>query len=282
MRYRTIASLLILGMMLVCQPAFAQKAKTGKASAPRAARVEESASNPRAQEILGKMCDFLKSQQQFSFKAEVTTDRPSVQAGIIQASFDIEAYVRRPDRLRIDGEGDLVSKQFYFDGKTITLYDKTHNVYATEEVPPDIEGALEKAHREFHLRVALADLASERLCDHVSKNLTNATYEGLHKVRGILCHLLTFERNKVRFQVWIEDGDKPLIRKVVITHDALPHSPQWSAFLTDWNLAPQLEDSLFAYTPAQGAEKIEFVRGQPAAQAPKAKPGAAKKQGGKQ
>ena len=33
--------------------------------------------------------------------------------------------------------GDRVDKQFYIDGKTITLYDKDHNVYGTLEVPPD-------------------------------------------------------------------------------------------------------------------------------------------------
>jgi hypothetical protein len=78
--------------------------------------------------------------------------------------------------------------------------------------------------------------------------------------------------------VWIEAGGRPLLRKVVLTHKQLPGSPQWTAYLSDWNFAPQLSDSLFVFTPPQGAQKIKFIPVQ-AAQAPKPKP--AKKTGGK-
>ena len=42
----------------------------------------------------------------------------------LQYGIDMETFVRRPDRLRVNAKGDVVNKQFYFDGKTITLYDK--------------------------------------------------------------------------------------------------------------------------------------------------------------
>ena len=50
------------------------------------------------------------------------------------------------------------------------------------------------------------------------------------------------------------------------------------SYLSDWNFSPQLSDSLFAFTPPQGAQKIKFIPVQ-AAKAPKPKP--AKKKGGK-
>jgi hypothetical protein len=48
----------------------------------------------------------------------------------LQFAFDLEAFVRRPDRLRINAQGDIENKQFIYDGKTITLYDQTTNAYA--------------------------------------------------------------------------------------------------------------------------------------------------------
>ena len=87
----------------------------------------------------------------------------------LQYGIDMETFVRRPDRLRVNAEGDLVDKQFYFDGKTITLYDKDDNVYGTLEVPPDIESALDKANKEFGVRVALTDLASPQLCELIEQ-----------------------------------------------------------------------------------------------------------------
>ena len=109
---------------------------------------------PDARLILQKMCDFLKSQQQFSYKAEVADDEVYQGGKKLQYGIDMETFVRRPDRLRVNAEGDLIDKQFYFDGKTITLYDKDHNVYGVLAVPPDIESALEKANKEFGVRVA--------------------------------------------------------------------------------------------------------------------------------
>jgi hypothetical protein len=65
----------------------------------------------------------------------------------------------------------------------------------------------------------------------------------------------------------------------VLTHKNLPASPQWTAFLSDWNFSPQLNDNLFAFTPPPGAEKIKFIPVQ-ASQAPKQGP-EKKKKGGK-
>jgi hypothetical protein len=218
------------------------------------------------------MCDFLKSQQQFTYKAEVVDDQVYQGGKKLQYGIDMETFVRRPDRLRVNAEGDLVDKQFYFDGKTITLYDKDHNVYGVLPVPPDIESALQKANQEFGVRVALTDLASPNLWDFLNKRIKNAIYVGLHKVRGVPCHHLAFDGDVAHLQVWIEAGDKPLPRKVVMTAEKAPGSPEWMAYLYDWNLAPQLQDNLFVFTPPEGAQKIKFIPVKPGP-APKAKPG---------
>ena len=245
--------------------------------APQAEKA--TAPEPDPQQILQKMCDFLKSQPQFSYKAEVADDQVYSGGKKLQYGIDVETFVRRPDRLRVNAEGDLVDKQFFFDGKTITLYDKVDNVYGILEVPPDIESALEKASKDFGVRVALTDLASPNLCEHIGKRIKHSLYVGLSKVRGVPCHHLSFDGDNAQLQVWIDAGDKPLPRKVVLTHKQLPGSPQWTAYLFDWNFSPQLPDDLFAFTPPQGAEKIKFIPVQ-AGQTPKSKP-EKKKKGGK-
>ncbi len=250
--------------------------KTSAAPSPAEKAV---APEPDPLKILQQMCNFLKSQQQFTYKAEVADDQVFHGGKKLQYGIDMETFVRRPDRVRVNAEGDLVDKQFYFDGKTITLYDKDENVYGTLEVPPDIESALDKANKEFGVRVALTDLASPQLCEHIGKKVKHSLYVGLHKVRGIPCHHLSFDGDEVQLQVWIDAGDQPLPRKAVLTHKNLSGSPQWTAYLSDWNFTPQLNDNLFVFTPPQGAEKIKFVPVQ-AGQAPKPKP-EKKKKGGK-
>jgi hypothetical protein len=287
MRPKTFSCLLMLVMVLASCPLLAQTAQETQASPPQAEKAAtpapqaEKATTPEPdpRQILQKMCDFLKSQQQFSYKAEVADDQVYLGGKKLQYEINMETFVRRPDRLRVNAEGDLVDKQFYFDGKTITLYDKDHNVYGTFEVPPDIESALDKANEEFGVRVALTDLVSPNLWELLNKRIKHSLYVGQSKIRGVLCHHLAFDGDNVQFQVWIEAGERPLPRKAVLTHKNLPESPQWTAYLSDWNFSPQLQDNLFAFTAPEGAEKIKFVPVQ-AGQGLKPAPGK-KKKGGK-
>jgi hypothetical protein len=209
--------------------------------------------------ILLQMCDYLKSLQQFSFRSEVADDQVYLGGKKLQYGIDMETYVKRPDRLRVNAVGDLVNKQFFLNGDTISMYDKDENVYGTMQVPGNIEGALDKAHKDFGLRVALTDLASPQLWDHISRKIEHSLYVGVHKVRRVPCHHLALDAGDVHVQIWIDAGSKPLPRKVVFLHKKLEGSPQWTAYLSDWKTSPHLPDALFKFTPPPGVQKIEFV-----------------------
>jgi hypothetical protein len=217
------------------------------------------AKEPHPMKVIQQMCDYLKSLKEFYFRSEVTDDQVYYGGKRLQYGIDMETYVRRPDRLFVNAEGDLVNKQFFFNGKTITLYDKNEKVYGTMEVPPDIEGALDKAHKDFGLRVALTDLASPLLWDHISKKVEQALYVGMAKVRGVQCHHLAFDGTDVHLQVWVEAGDNPLPRKVVFLQKKLEGSPQWTAYLGDWNTSIKLGDGLFNFLAPPGVQKIKFA-----------------------
>jgi hypothetical protein len=227
--------------------------------APPGSPAQEPASTPDPKQVLHQMCDYLKNQSQFSFKAETYNDRIYAEGRKLQYGMDMEAFFRRPDKFRVNGSGDRENKELIFDGKNLTLYDKNKNHYGVIEAPGDMDAALDKAHKEYGLRVGLAELGANRCCEHVNQDLTNALYVGPSKVRGVLCHHLAFDKKNVHFQLWVEAGDKPLLRKVVVTQKKLPYAPQWTAFISDWNFTPQLADNLFTFTPPDGAQKIKFI-----------------------
>ena len=233
-------------------------AEEAKPAAPPAAKTAAPAT-PQPEKILQQACDFLKATKQFSFKAEVTDDRVYTEGKKLQFAFDLEAFVQRPDKVRINAAGDLENKQFFYDGKTITLYDKTHNHYAVMEAPASIDEAMEKASKEYGLRVSLVDLAESNTCALMTKGVKHALYVGEGVVRGVKCHHLAFDKDDIQWQIWIDAGEKPVIRKLIINQKKLPAAPQWTAYLTDWNFSPQLADNLFAFTPPQGATKTKFV-----------------------
>lgn len=253
-------------------------AQPPQAAAPAPPAVKQPAPDPK--EVIRQSCDFLKNQPQFSFKAEVANDRVYHDGKKLQFGQEVTASFRRPDKFRLDGAGDLDSKLLIFDGKTLTLYDKYKNHYAAIEVTGDIDAALDKAYQDYGLRVGLAELGSAKLSDHAGKDVVHALYVGLHKVRGVPCHHLAFDKKDIHYQVWIEAGDKPVLRKLVITQKKLPGSPQWSAYLSDWNFAPTFADNLFTFAPPEGAQKIKFMPVQSSA-TPAPKQVKPKKKGGK-
>ena len=284
MRRKLQGAWLILAVILLGFPALsaAQEktpAQTPQAAAPAPPAAQAPAPTPDPKQVLQQMCDFLKNQPQFSFKAEVTDDRVYAGDRKLQYGLDVEAFFRRPDKLRINGDGDLESKQLIFDGKTLTLYDKDKNHYGTIEIAGDIDAALDKAGKEYGVHVGLAELGANHLAEHANQGLTNALYVGESKVRGVPCHHLAFDKEKVHYQLWVEAGDKPLLRKVVVTQKKLPAAPQWTAYISDWNFAPQLAENLFTFTPPEGAQKIKFMPVKKA-EAPAPKKAKPKKKGG--
>ena len=146
MSKRILAGLVCLAFLALTGSALSQQQQEKQqAPPPQAEKVavpapqaeKATAPEPDPRQILQKMCEFLKSQQQFTYKAEVADDQVYTGGKKLQYEIDMETFVRRPDRLRVNAEGDLVDKQFFFDGKTITLYDKNHNVYGVLEVPSE-------------------------------------------------------------------------------------------------------------------------------------------------
>ena len=280
MSKRILVGLVGLAFLALTGSALSQQQQQKQQAPPAASQAEKApAPAPDPLQIAQKMCDFLQSQQQFTYKAEVATDEVYYGGKKIQYETDLEFFAHKPDQLRVNAVGDRVDKEFYIDGKTLTLYDKGHNVYGSLEVPPDLEGALEKAHKECGVRVSLSELASPKLWELVKSHIKHSLYVGESRIRGVLCQHLCFDGENVQWQWWVDAGAQPLLRKVVITYKKLDGSPQWTAYLSDWNFSPQLNANLFAFTPPPGAEKIKFLPVE-AAKAPKQGPGK-NKQGGK-
>ena len=270
MQFESIGGMALSGLLLLGGPLAAAE------TPEKAATPKEATPDPGA--IVQRMCDFLKSQERFSFRADITDDQVYTEGKKLQYGMTTETFVQRPDRLRVNAQGDLVDKQFFLDGKTLTLYDPSDKVYATVEVPGDIEGALAHADQKLHLRVALADLASPKLCEHLGKGQKHALYVGQSRIGKVEADHLAFDRDDIQIQLWVASGKEPIPVKVLVTQKGLPASPQWTAVLSDWKVGPHFKPDLFSFHAPAGVQKIKFapppaaVPATPAPAAPAAQP----------
>jgi hypothetical protein len=227
-------------------------------SADKPAKANAPDIEPKAGEVLRQMCDYLKNLQQFSVQGEITEDARLTSGQRIQYGRSVEVAVRRPDRFQAESVGDTDNRQLVYDGKTITLMDRTKNLYATIAAPPEIDAALEHGVQAFNLRAPLADLIYTKAYENLTAGVISGFYVGLSKVQGVPCHHLAFKQKDIDWQVWVEDSPTPVPRKFLIT-DKTAQGLQFTAVFTKWNTSPQFAESLFTFVAPDKAEKIDIL-----------------------
>lgn len=225
-------------------------------------------SQPDPERLIRSMTAYMKALPQFYVSGEAYYDKVYQDNNKIQYSFDFDYYVKRPGEFQFNFEGDLHNKQILFNGKSITIYDEDKAVYAVMETPPTIDGALDKAAAEYGLSLAILDVARSDFGDNILKDVSKSAYVGLSNVGGILCHHVAFVKEAFNLQLWIETGDRPFIRKFVVTFKNNPAMPNWSAEITDWTLSPVLPNGWTTFVPKPGMKKIEFMKPSNQAAAP--------------
>jgi hypothetical protein len=211
----------------------------------------------KADDILKKACAHLAKLKSFRFQVDETVDEVTDDGQKLQFSNHRTAAVRRPARVRVQSTGDTVGdRQFYYNGKTITLYDKAKNTYTTLKAPRSLDAMIEELHTKHGQSQPLADLLFADPYKVLTEKVTSGGYVGLHKVDGVKCHHLAFRQSALDWQIWIDSGDKPLVRKLVITFKRDAASPQYCARLHHWEEDPDLPDSLFQFKAPKGAKKV--------------------------
>ena len=215
---------------------------------------------PKADRHLKEACTYLAGLKDFAFRVDETTDEIDDDGQKLQFSDRRHVIVSRPNRLMAESSGDTANRKFYYDGKTVTLYDKTHHTYGTEMGAGTIDATLDQIHEQFGYTPPLSDVLFADPYHALTEHVESGTYIGLNNVGDTKCHHLAFRQKGIDWQIWIAEGDKPLPRKLVITYKRELGEPQYSAVFAHWDESPKLTDATFTFSPPEGAQKIDFVK----------------------
>ena len=164
-----------------------------------------------------------------------------------------------PNRLRAERKGELVDQIFIYDGKSLTLYNPGQEYYATVAAPGTLEQMLDFARTSLDVTAPGSDLLYANAYEILMDNVTSGFVVGKGVVEGVRCDHLAFRGAGVDWQIWIQEGARPLPRKWVITSTDIAGSPQFEVVMTKWTLAPQFGEQTFAFTPGKGARKVDFL-----------------------
>jgi hypothetical protein len=230
---------------------------------PDAATTSPTPAEPRiddqARSLMKSACEYLRDKQAFSVHGEATFEEVLRGGRQIQRSRGVTLLLKRPDRLRAEIAGDKGRREFYYDGKSVTIADIDAKVYGRFDAPASIEAMLDDAQARFAVTLPFDDLASRDPCGALKTRVEHGWYLGEHYFAGQRYHHLLLSSPVVDLQVWLPTSGPPLIRKLVITYKNEPGTPLYGVVFSDWNFTPEVDETKFAYTPPPDAHRIEFV-----------------------
>jgi hypothetical protein len=183
---------------------------------------------PLAQRMLKRSTDFLASQQRFSLETRTSLEVVLVSGQKLQYDQNVKQVVQRPNKMRADRTGDPIAQTFYYDGKTVTLFNPGDKYYASASVPGTLEDALDFAREKLDLVAPAGDLFHRNAYEILMTDVTSGFVVGKGVVEGVRCDHLAFRAPHVDWQIWIREGAQPLPMKFVLTTRDVVNAPQFS------------------------------------------------------
>jgi hypothetical protein len=229
------------------------------AALPQSVLGQPAGIDPAATKLLKSATDFLAAQKQFTVEARSSLEVVLASGQKIEFNQTARESVQRPNKLRAERTGDLVAQVFYYDGKSLTLSNPADKVYATVAAPDTLDAMLDFARETLDIVAPAGDLAYGNAYDILMTDVGQGFVVGKAVIEGARCDHLAFRAPHVDWQIWIQEGKQPLVRKLVITTRDLANAPQFSVVATKWDLKPHFTDKTFTFAPPAGAKKIDFL-----------------------
>lgn len=250
----------VLWMALAAAPATCAAAAQAQPAAAATASTPEAARQAQARAVMMNMAQFLANLPRFqvSIRSGYDVVQPSGQK--IAFHEDRLVTLSRPDRLRIEAtRSDGAKALTVFSGKEIVLLDYASKVYARAPQPGALDQTIVYFVRDLGMRLPLAAMLLSRLPAELEERVRSVDYVELTAVDGIPAHHIAARTDTVDAQFWVTDGAQPLPRRVVLTYKNEPGQPQFSAEFSKWNLAPAIDEALFAVEAPQELQKVAFA-----------------------
>jgi len=233
-------------------------AQGSKAQAPTLG--ERATSTLEALAILERSTEFMSQVDAFHVVFDIGFNVVQKTGQKIEFGSTRSVTISRPDRARIDFvRRDGVRGSVFYDGKDISIYSPDENLYAQVARPGGLQQAFRYLGDELNVPVPMSDFFAANSFAVLTDQIESASYVGESVVADVTSDHLAFSNDEVDYQLWIAQGERPLLQRVVITYRLAPGEPQFWGQVRTWDLAPETPQSLFTFTPPDGAGQIPFA-----------------------
>jgi hypothetical protein len=215
------------------------------------------ADEKKAKSILKAMSDYLGSQQtiELTFDSNIEVITPQLEK--IQFTNSGDALLNRPDKLRAHRLGGYSDVALVFDGKTVGILDRDNNGYAQFSGPATVDELIHALRDGHGVALPGSDLLLSQSYEVLVSDVIEAKYIGRGIIDGRECEHLAFRNFDTDWQLWVEAGDRPIPRKMVITSKTVNGAPQYTIRVKAWRTGVTPAADAFAFVLPAGATVLD-------------------------
>ncbi|SHK30664.1 hypothetical protein SAMN05444000_1259 [Shimia gijangensis] len=246
--------LALMGLTLPLTLAFSSVAEANDTDDPPA-------KDPQAIEILGNASEFLSSQQNISVSWFVSYDDVVDGREKITHTRSGHTLLAREGGLYSYSENGLKTREFFFDGTSFSMNDPDQNVYAEILFSGGFEALIVRIKEEYGLDLPIWSVLSTQQKEIRAESATTMAYLGLTRVGGEMAHHVAVASYDEDWQIWVaDDPENPRLLMIVGTDPYIQGWPQYRAYFTNWDFAPEISEGAFVFTPNEDSERMSWPK----------------------
>jgi hypothetical protein len=194
--------------------------------------------------LLQKMSDYMGSQKHIRMTISETFDEVITAGPKIQLSNERTIQLKRPDRISVSVSGAGVQRRITCDSESFTVVDLLKNVYATMPMTGSLDSVMDTLAQQYGMAQPVEDLLYSDINARLLGKIQSGQSLGREAVAGHKCNHLAFKQANLSWEVWIEEGLKPVPWRLVVSYDSSPGRPKYTLLITKLEtpiLMPDLE-----------------------------------------
>ena len=200
------------------------------------------------------------AQENITFKAITMRVYQDGDGDYLHIVHHMNIAARRPDRMAVTATGDDGTTKLVYDGKQVSALHADDNKYAQVAMTGDLQHMLDEISERVGIEFPLADLMNSDPAQSFLTGVISGKEVDTDKVDGSPCrHLFFTQSGAIELELWVENNNRAVPRRLVITYRALPGTPNFIAEFSDWDFQNRPSDADFTFQPPAGATKVDVA-----------------------
>jgi len=222
--------------------------------------------DPKAVEIVGKLSKYMKQLDSFSFQLSTTATVNADNMPENRQEAISDFAFKKPNKFSfVLTTGNKMS--LVCDGKNLYMYVPEVLKYSEQAAPESLDKLVLANPGEIIPTTKI--LTSSDAMNEIMLGVSETAYKGIEKVGDVECHHIEFIQQGITWNMWVESGDRPLIRKIVPIPAGSPEirdektgkmlsnvKINIETILSKWKTGG-IPESSFTFKAPEGAEKVD-------------------------